>query len=134
MRDWYNVLMSALPTLSLGSCERSDSGTVGPVAPKLTFSSASETCKAAVVARGVVPSRGMTSNVTFRKQQGAARSQCFFHGDGIKLIDLKRDILSQEGEKGKSTGSLDFDYEIKDENTNLGKCRRARAPTRRWTK
>lgn len=76
----------------------------------------------------------MTSNVTFRKQQGAARSQCFFHGDGIKLIDLKRDILSQEGEKGKSTGSLDFDYEIKDENTNLGKCHRARAPTRRWTK
>lgn len=62
----------------------------------------------------------MSSSVTFKKHQGTSRDQCFFHGDGIKLIELKRNILSQEADKGKSTGSLDFDYEIKDENTSLG--------------
>ena len=60
------------------------------------------------------------STVTFRKQQGTAREQVRFHGDGIRLLDLKREILSLETDKGKTQSSLDFDYEIKEESTNAG--------------
>lgn len=63
----------------------------------------------------------MTSTLTFKKHHGNQREQCHFQGEGIRLLDLKKEILSHEVEKGKTTGSLDFDYEIKDENTGTSK-------------
>ena len=62
----------------------------------------------------------MSSTLTFKNVHGTVREMVHFQGDGIKLLDLKREILAHEVDKGKSQSSLDFDYEIKDENTATG--------------
>jgi hypothetical protein len=63
----------------------------------------------------------MSSSLTFKKHHGTNREQVYFNGAGIKLLDLKKEILTHEEDKGKTQSSLDFDYEVKDENTNTGK-------------
>ena len=52
------------------------------------------------------------SVVYFRMHHGNQSEQISFGGNGIKLIDLKRDIL----EKKNLSSSLDFDLKIVDEN------------------
>ena len=51
------------------------------------------------------------SVVNFRMHHGNVAEQIPFSGNGIKLLDLKKEIL----EKKKISGSLDFDLKIVDE-------------------
>ena len=51
------------------------------------------------------------SVVNFRMHHGNISEQIAFSGNGIKLLDLKKEIL----DKKKISGSLDFDLKIVDE-------------------
>lgn len=52
------------------------------------------------------------SVVHFKMHHGKETEQVHFSGNGIKLIDLKREIV----EKKKFTSTIDFDLQITDEN------------------
>jgi hypothetical protein len=52
------------------------------------------------------------SVVNFRMHHGTAMEQITFSGNGIKLLDLKKEIL----DKKEISRSLDFDLKIVDEN------------------
>lgn len=52
------------------------------------------------------------SVVNFRMHHGTAMEQITFTGNGIKLLDLKKEIL----DKKEISRSLDFDLKIVDEN------------------
>lgn len=58
------------------------------------------------------------SVVHFRMHHGKDSEQITFSGNGIKLLDLKKEIV----DKKKITGTLDFDLKIVDEQ-NKGKSR-----------
>ena len=51
------------------------------------------------------------SVIHFRMHHGNSEDQITFSGNGIKLLDLKREII----EKKQISGSLDFDLKIVDE-------------------
>ncbi len=51
------------------------------------------------------------SVVNYRMHHGKDMEQIFFSGNGIKLIDLKREIV----EKKKFNSVLDFELQITDE-------------------
>lgn len=51
------------------------------------------------------------SVVNFRMHHGNVSEQVPFSGNGIKLLDLKKEIL----DKKKISGSLDFDLKVTDE-------------------
>lgn len=52
------------------------------------------------------------SVVNFRMRHGNVAEQVSFSGNGIKLIDLKKEIV----DKKKINNSFDFDLTINDEN------------------
>ncbi len=52
------------------------------------------------------------SVVNFRLNQGKEWSQISFNGNGIKLLDLKREVL----ENKKMSLSMDFDFRVVDDN------------------
>ena len=51
------------------------------------------------------------SVINFRMHHGNVEEQITFSGNGIKLLDLKKEIL----EKKKISGTLDFDLKIVDD-------------------
>ena len=53
----------------------------------------------------------MESSVSFRMHHGTQPEKIPFVGNGIRVLDLKREIL----ERKKISGSLDFDLKIVDE-------------------
>ena len=53
----------------------------------------------------------MESTVSFRMHHGTQPEKVPFVGNGIRLLDLKREIL----ERKKISGSLDFDLKVVDE-------------------
>ncbi|RYG97892.1 hypothetical protein EON65_52160 [archaeon] len=58
------------------------------------------------------------SVVHFRMHHGKDFEQVTFSGNGIKLLDLKREIV----DKKKITGTLDFDLKVTDENNKGTQC------------
>jgi hypothetical protein len=53
----------------------------------------------------------MESSVSFRMHHGTQPEKIAFVGNGIRLLDLKREILDRK----KISGSLDFDLKIVDD-------------------
>ena len=53
----------------------------------------------------------MESTVSFRMHHGTQPEKVPFIGNGIRLLELKREIL----ERKKISGSLDFDLKVVDE-------------------
>ena len=60
----------------------------------------------------VVQASMALSVINFRMHHGNAMEQITFSGNGLKLLDLKKEIL----DKKEISRSLDFDLKIVDEN------------------
>ena len=58
------------------------------------------------------------SVVNFRMHHGKEFEKISFSGNGIKVLDLQKEIL--EKKRDKFVGSLDFDLKIVDANSGKG--------------
>ena len=60
----------------------------------------------------------MSSCVTFRLATGKDFLKVHFDGNGIRLLDLKREVLER---KFGSAQSTDFDFKVREEEGDKGK-------------
>lgn len=58
------------------------------------------------------------SVINIRSAHGRETEQIRFNGNGIKLLDLKNEIVDKKFSESRS--SLDFDLKIIDDNTKQG--------------
>ncbi len=59
----------------------------------------------------------MSSSVTYRLHAGKDHAQVHFDGNGIRLLDLKREVLERKFAGSQST---DFDFKVKVEEGERG--------------